>query len=144
MELVVFSPGFALYAGRFDLDGPMPAVILLENDSGDVEVSGGWNDNRLRSSGIRPYLFFDGVPVPLGLLARWTELNGRNPYSSQDTLRIPRLPPGPYRLCGLPLTQLLLHGPLAASSGVECSSGTLGLGGSLALGLKAETPTESR
>lgn len=144
VELVVFSPGFALFAGRFDLDGPMPAVILLENDSGDVEVSGGWNDSRLRSSGIRPYLFFDGVPVPLGLLARWTELNGRNPYSSQDTLRIPRLPPGPYRLCGLPLTQLLLHGPLAASSGVECSSGTLGLGGILALGLKAETPTESR
>lgn len=144
VELVVFAPGFTLFASSFQVHDPGPAVIALESDSGDVELSGGWNDNRLRAAGIQPYLFFGGASVPVGLLARWIELNGRNPYSSQETLTIPRMPPGAYRLCGVPLNQILLHGPLLASSGVDCSSGMLGSGGRLALDLRAGAAATGR
>jgi hypothetical protein len=93
LDLTVMAPGFLFHRQQFPIEPKQPIRLQLPQDGGgDLHIE----HVPLAQAG-RAYLLRDGQRWDLTTLLRWAEIN-RVTHSS-DALRIPRMPPGAYRLC---------------------------------------------
>lgn len=80
-------------------------------------------------------LFFqNGLPIPSPIVGRWSGDQGLSRETADQTLRIPRLAPGEYRVCLVPwqVQPPPHHGP-DPENRATCDSGILAAGGTLSL-----------
>lgn len=126
---VVSAPGFALRA--FDAAAGAPLSLSVSEETGEIEIGLDGDTGELLRQDLRVALFQNGLPIPAYVYGRWAHEQGQ-PRGTQS-LRIPNVAPGEYRICLVPM-RLPLEGDPAAS-GAECASGLLFRGGRLALKL---------
>lgn len=111
--LIVAAAGRVMQAQRAPLDSRPIRV--------DLPVGGGTLAVRIPKDAQRPYLTFQGVVMPFPDLREWA--NAHNTPARQDgAMQVPRLAPGPYRLCAV-----------LPSKTESCRAGTLAPGGTLEL-----------
>ena len=126
---VVSAPGFALRA--FDAAAGAPLTLAVSEEGGEIEIRLLGDDGEFLRQDLRVALYQNGLPIPGFVYGQWAHEQGQ-PRSSQS-LRIPNVAPGEYRICLVPM-RLPLEGDPAAS-GAECTSGLLFRGGTLELRL---------
>ncbi|HYC92424.1 MAG TPA: carboxypeptidase-like regulatory domain-containing protein [Thermoanaerobaculia bacterium] len=115
LRLIAAAAGRVMQAQRVPVDS-RPIRI-------DLGSSGGTLAFRIPQGAQRPYLTYQGVILPFSDLREWAR--AQNVPAAQDGLtQIPRLAPGPYRLCAV-----------LPEKGESCRAGTLAGGGILQLEL---------
>lgn len=126
---VVSAPGFALRA--FEAAAGPPLSLAVSEDAGEIEIRLQGDAAELLRQDLRVALFQNGLQIPPYVYSQWAHEQGQ-PRGAQS-LRIPNVAPGEYRICLVPM-RLPLEGDPAAA-GAECASGLLFRGGTLALEL---------
>lgn len=119
LDVVILAPGFAAAIQRVAADGQRTLALTVDRAAGtlNVELPEGASPGSYRlSSG--------GGTVPLELLRRWAELHGQAPRDG-GRWSLPMMATGSYVLC--------------PPDDSRCESGSLGVGGELALELRGET-----
>jgi Carboxypeptidase regulatory-like domain len=132
---VVSAPGYALRAFDAPLDGG-PLSLAVSEEGGELEIALSRNPEELMARNLRLVLLQNGLEIPSFLLGRWVEHQGI-PRESGQTLRLPDLAPGEYRVCLVPWQVQPAEGREAGSEGeATCDSGALPAGGTLSLKLR--------
>jgi hypothetical protein len=128
LELVIMAPGHPLCARRVN-SGSGEILVMLDRWGGDLvlEFPGVDLSDRM---GPRVFLWQDGMPLDLGILVRWTHVQGFRPTLPLTRLEAPAMAPGRYRLCLIDGTALLLGSITPVGT---CDEGNLGPLGSLTL-----------
>lgn len=126
---VVSAPGFALRA--FDAAAGAPLSLAVSEEEGEIEIRLLDDDGELLRQDLRVALYQNGLPIPGYVYGQWAHEQGQ-PRGAQS-LRVPNVAPGEYRVCLVPM-RLPLEGDPAAA-GAECASGLLFRGATLALKL---------
>lgn len=126
---VVSAPGFALRA--FDAAAGAPLSLAVSDEGGEIEIRLLSNAEDAIRQNLRVALFQNGLPIPPNVYGQWAHDQGQQ--RGVQSLRIPNVAPGEYRVCLVP-ARLPLDGDPAAA-GAECASGILFRGGTLELKL---------
>jgi hypothetical protein len=113
LRLIVAAAGRVMQAQRAPVDSRPIRV--------DLATAGGTLAFRLPKGAQRPYLTYQGVTLPFNDLMDWARAQN-TPPAQEGLTQIPRLAPGPYRLCAVIPPQ-----------GEVCRAGTLPTGGMLKL-----------
>lgn len=126
---VVSAPGFALRA--FDAAAGAPLSLAVSEEGGEIEIRLLTEAGDVLRQDLRVALFQNGLQIPPNVYGQWAHEHGQS--LGTQSLRIPNVAPGEYRICLVPM-RLPLEGDPAAS-GAECASGLLFRGGTLELRL---------
>ncbi|HEX2099646.1 MAG TPA: carboxypeptidase-like regulatory domain-containing protein, partial [Candidatus Synoicihabitans sp.] len=113
LRLIVAAAGRVMQAQRAPVDS-RPIRI-------DLSTVGGTLALRISNGAQRPYLTYHGVILPFPDLMEWARAQN-TPPAQDGLIQIPRLSPGPYRLCAV-----------FNARGELCRAGTLAAGGTLDL-----------
>lgn len=131
---IASAPGFALRAFEASVDqGPLR--LQVTDEAGALEITVPLTRDDLMRENLTLAAYQNGLPVPASALVQWASDQGQPRDDTDQTLRVPAVAPGEYRVCLVPRAMELLLPWSAAPEGAGCDSGVLAPGGTLMLKL---------
>jgi hypothetical protein len=136
---VVSPPGNSLKVFEVPLDG-RPAILDVSPEGGELDIALSVTQEESLKEGLELMVFQNGLVLPVGVLRQWALGQGGS-FRFPDSIRIPNVAPGEYRLCTFGQNDLLNKvtsgGSISEAKG-GCSSGYLSAGGTLRLEQRRE------
>lgn len=129
---IVSAPGFALQAYEALAEGA-PLTLQVTEEGGSLEVTLPLTREEMMRENLMVAAFQNGLFVPASVLGQWAHDQGQPRELIDQTLRVPNVAPGEYRVCLLPRQlEIALPGSTGPEGG-PCDSGILAPGAILRL-----------
>lgn len=125
---VVAAPGYALRA--FDAAVGAPLSLPVSPEQGDLEIRLGLPAEEIIRRDLRVAVYQNGLELWPNTLREWSLHQGQpwpGPGTGPVALRVPRLAPGDYRICFIPLRLAAGEPPAGCASGILFAGSTLTL-----------------
>jgi hypothetical protein len=129
---IVSAPGFPLRAFDTAVDGQRVSLPMRE-EGGNLEIGAPGSGEDFARDNLTLAILQNGVPIPLSVLTRWAYEHGQPRGAEGQSLRIPDVASGEYRVCILPGELAMALPWTSLPEGTPCDSGLLTPGGRLTL-----------